>query len=528
VTPTAVPAAAPHRVRPVFDNLTAPALVAEALRRDEGRLSEDGALIVATGVHTGRSVQDKFVVDEPETTADVWWGKVNQRLAPEKFAVLSGRVQAYLQGQDLFTQDLYAGADPARRVRVRLVTTAAWAALFARNMFIRPPAEDLEGFEPDYTILHAPLFQADPAIDGVRSTTVIALSFAQQQIVIAGTEYAGEIKKSIFTVMNWKLPAEGVLPMHCSANVGAEGDVALFFGLSGTGKTTLSSDPARPLIGDDEHGWGPDGIFNVEGGCYAKVIDLSAEAEPEIWAATHRFASVLENVIADERGKLDLSDQTLTENTRSCYPVDYIPNCVTSGRGGQPRNVVMLTADAFGVLPPIANLTAAQAMYHFLSGYTALVAGTEKGLSGAPVATFSACFGSPFLPRRPEVYGRMLAELINRHGVDCWLVNTGWTGGKYGVGHRMSIRHTRALLAAALDGSLARATFTTDPFFGLLIPDAVPGVPSEVLDPRNSWADQSDYDRTARDLIARFEKNFAGFEGGVSDEVKAAAIRVAA
>ena len=528
MSPTAVPAAAPQRTRPVLANLTAPALIAEALRRDEGRLSEDGALIVATGVHTGRSVQDKFVVDEPETTDQVWWGKVNQRLAPANFAILSGRVRAYHQGQDLFIQDLYAGADPARRVRVRLVTTAAWAALFARNMFIRPPAEDLAGFEPDYTILHAPLFQADPAIDGVRSTTAIALSFAQRQIVIAGTEYAGEIKKSIFTVMNWKLPPEGVLPMHCSANVGADGDVALFFGLSGTGKTTLSSDPARPLIGDDEHGWGPDGIFNIEGGCYAKVIDLSAEAEPEIWAATHRFASVLENVVADARGKLDLSDQSLTENTRSCYPVDYIPNCLPSGRGGQPRNVVMLTADAFGVLPPIARLTPAQAMYHFLSGYTALVAGTERGLAGAPVATFSACFGAPFLPRRPEVYGRMLAELIDRHGADCWLVNTGWTGGKYGVGHRMSIRHTRALLTATLDGSLARATFREDPFFGLLIPDAVPGVPTEALDPLNSWTDKADYDRTARDLIARFEKNFAGFEAGVSDEVKAAAIRVAA
>ncbi len=512
----------------VLANLTAPALVAEALRRNEGRLSEDGALIVNTGVHTGRSVRDKFVVDEPDSSAEVWWGKVNQRLAPEKFAVLAGRVQAYMQGQVLFTQDLYAGADPARRVRVRLVTTAAWAALFARNMFIRPPAADLDGFEPDYTILHAPLFQADPAIDGVRSSTAVALSFGQRMIVIAGTEYAGEIKKSIFTVMNWKLPAEGVLPMHCSANVGADGDVALFFGLSGTGKTTLSSDPSRPLIGDDEHGWGPDGVFNVEGGCYAKVIDLSAEAEPEIWAATHRFASVLENVVADERGRLDLSDQSLTENTRACYPVEYIPNAVPSGRGGQPRNVVMLTCDAFGVLPPIARLTPAQAMYHFLSGYTALVAGTETGLSGAPVATFSACFGSPFLPRPPEVYGRMLAEMIERHGADCWLVNTGWTGGAYGAGRRMSIRHTRALLAAALDGSLARAGFRADPYFGLMIPDAVPGVPADVLDPRNGWADKAAYDRTARALIARFEENFAGYEGGVSDAVRAAAIRVAA
>jgi phosphoenolpyruvate carboxykinase (ATP) len=509
-------------------NLSAPALVSEAVCRGEGRLSADGALIVRTGVHTGRSVQDKFVVDEPDVSAEVSWGKINQRLPVERFRGLAGRVRAYLQGQELFTQDLYAGADPARRVRVRLVTTAAWAALFARNMFIRPSAAELEGFEPDYTILHAPQFQADPAIDGVRSGTAIALSFAQRLIVIAGTEYAGEIKKSIFTVMNWRLPAEGVLPMHCSANIGRDGDVALFFGLSGTGKTTLSSDPARPLIGDDEHGWGPDGVFNFEGGCYAKVINLSAEAEPEIWAATHRFASVLENVIADAHGQLDLTDKSLTENTRSCYPVDYIPNAVPSGRGGQPRNVVMLTADAFGVLPPIAKLSAAQAMYHFLSGYTARVAGTEKGLAGAPEATFSACFGAPFLPRRPEVYGRMLADLIGRHGVDCWLVNTGWSGGAYGVGSRMSIRHTRALLAAALDGTLTRARFRPDPFFGLMIPDAVPGVPTEVLDPRNAWADKAAYDRTARDLIGRFEANFAGFESGVSADVRAAAIRAAA
>ena len=517
-----------HTTRPLHANLTAPALVAEALRRHEGRLSADGALIVRTGVHTGRSVQDKFVVDEPEVSADVWWGKINQRMAPERFATLAGRVRAYLQGQELFVQDLYAGADPERRVRVRLITTAAWAALFARNMFIRPPPAELDGFVPDYSILHAPQFQADPATDGVRTTTAIALSFAQRTIVIAGTEYAGEIKKSIFTVMNWKLPAEDVLPMHCSANVGRDGDVALFFGLSGTGKTTLSSDPARPLIGDDEHGWGPDGVFNFEGGCYAKVINLSAEAEPEIWAATHRFASVLENVIADADGRLDLSDGSLTENTRSCYPVDYIPNAVPAGRGGQPRNVVMLTADAFGVLPPIARLTPAQAMYHFLSGYTARVAGTEKGLAGAPEATFSACFGAPFLPRRPEVYGEMLAELIARHGADCWLVNTGWTGGQYGVGQRMSIRHTRALISAALGGTLARASFRPDPFFGLLIPDAVPGVPSEVLDPSHAWSDKDAYASTARDLMARFEKNFAAFEPGVSAEVKAAAIRAAA
>ncbi|MBV9785017.1 MAG: phosphoenolpyruvate carboxykinase [Acidisphaera sp.] len=514
--------------RRLHANLTAPQLIAHAIRRNEGRLSADGALIVRTGVHTGRSVRDKFVVDEPATTADVWWGRVNQKLSPEKFALLKARVQAYLQGQELFTQDLYTGANAARRVRVRLVSTGAWHTLFARNMFIRPPARDLPGFVPDYVILHAPEFQADPAIDGVRSSTAVALSFAEKTLVIAGTLYAGEIKKSIFTVMNWLLPAEGVLPMHCSANRGPDGDVALFFGLSGTGKTTLSSDPARPLIGDDEHGWGAEGVFNFEGGCYAKVINLSAQAEPEIWAATHRFGTVLENVMADPCGRLDLTDKTYTENTRSCYPVEYIPNADLSGTGGQPRNLVMLTADAFGVLPPIAKLSPAQAMYHFLSGYTARVAGTEKGLGSEPQATFSTCFGAPFLPRRPEVYGRMLQALIREHDVDCWLVNTGWSGGQYGVGERMSIRHTRALLAAALDGTLARAQFRRDPFFGLMIPQSVPGIPDDALDPRRSWADTAAYDRVAKELVARFEKNFETFAGAVGDEVKAAAIRAAA
>jgi len=516
-----------HAGRAVHANLTAPALVAAAIRRDEGSLSADGALMVQTGVHTGRSAQDKFVVDELATTADIWWGNVNKKMPPDRFAVLTARVQAYLQGQEVFTQDLYAGADPAHRIRVRLVTTQAWSALFARNMFIRPDPADLVGFEPDYVILHAPQFQADPAIDGVRSATAIALSFEKRQIVICGTEYAGEIKKSIFTVMNWLLPPRGVLPMHCSANTGPDGDVALFFGLSGTGKTTLSSDPARPLIGDDEHGWSPDGVFNFEGGCYAKVINLSQKAEPEIWAASHRFAAVLENVVADHHGRLDLDDDRLTENTRSCYPVDYIPNCVPAGRGGQPRNVVMLAADAFGVLPPIAKLSAAQAMYHFLSGYTAVVAGTEKGVS-EPTATFSACFGAPFLPRRPEVYGQMLSELIARHGADCWLVNTGWSGGAYGTGSRMAIRHTRALLAAALDGSLAKVRFRPDRFFGLVIPEAVPGIPSAILDPREAWEDKAEYDRTARALLARFEKNFAPFAEHVGEDVKAVALRAVA
>ncbi|MSP04957.1 MAG: phosphoenolpyruvate carboxykinase (ATP) [Acetobacteraceae bacterium] len=526
--PSALAGSGVHSTYPVHANLPMAQLVAHALRRNEGRLSSDGAMLVNTGVHTGRSARDKFVVDEASVTADIWWGNVNQRLSPEKFSVLRGRVQAYLQGQTLYTQDLYAGADPVHRVKVRLVTTQAWSALFARNMFIRPPDAELVGFQPDYVILHAPAFQADPAIDGVCTATAVALSFEQRQIIIAGTEYAGEIKKSIFTVMNWKLPAEGVLPMHCSANTGQGGDVALFFGLSGTGKTTLSSDPHRKLIGDDEHGWGPNGVFNFEGGCYAKVINLSKEAEPEIYAASHRFGAVLENVVADEAGRVDLADGSLTENTRSCYPVEYIPNVDLSGRGGQPKNVVMLAADAFGVLPPISKLTSAQAMYHFLSGYTALVAGTEKGLGAEPVATFSACFGAPFLPRRPEVYGKMLANLIAENGADCWLVNTGWTGGAYGTGHRMSILHTRALLRAALDGTLADTKFSKDPFFGLSIPEAVPGVPSEVLDPRAAWADKDAYDRTARELVRRFEANFAPFANGVDDAVRAVAIRTAA
>ncbi len=514
--------------RPVHANQTAPALVAEALRRDEGRLSADGALMVETGIHTGRSVQDKFVADEPSVTADIWWGKVNQRLPPDRFNALKNRVRAYLQGQELFTQDLYAGADPDHRIKVRLVTTRAWTALFARNMFIRPAAADLETFEPDYVILHAPLFHADPETDGVRSATAIALSFEQKLILIAGTEYAGEVKKSIFTVMNWLLPAQGVLPMHCSANIGPDGDVALFFGLSGTGKTTLSSDPHRKLIGDDEHGWGETGTFNVEGGCYAKVINLSQEAEPEIWAASHRFGAVLENVVADAAGNLDLSDGALTENTRSCYPVEFIPSVTLTGRGGQPRNVFMLTCDAFGVLPPIARLTPAQAMYHFLSGYTARVAGTEKGLGKEPSATFSTCFALPFLPRRPEVYGEMLTELLAKHGATCWLVNTGWSGGQYGTGQRMAIKHTRALLQSALDGSLARTKFHKEPYFGLSIPAHVPGIPDHILDPSQAWADKQAYDKMAKQLIARFEANFAAFEAGVGDDVKAAAIRAAA
>jgi phosphoenolpyruvate carboxykinase (ATP) len=514
----------------VHPNLTAAGLYAHALRRGEGRLSADGAFMAVTGVHTGRSVADKFVAEDPEVSKEIWWGKVNQKLDPAKFAAFTADARKWLgERKELFTQDLYAGADPEHRIKVRLVTTNAWHALFARNMFIRPPVGELEGFAPDFTILHAPEMEAKPEHGGrPNSTTLIGLSFAQKTICIAGTSYAGEIKKSIFTVMNWLLPARGVLPMHCSANVGKDGDTALFFGLSGTGKTTLSSDPERALIGDDEHGWSPKGVFNFEGGCYAKVIKLSQEAEPQIWDASHRFGAVLENVVADERGNLDLDNGSLTENTRACYPIEFIPNTVPGGQAGLPKNVVMLTADAFGVLPPIARLTPAQAMYHFMSGYTAKVAGTEKGLGKEPQATFSTCFGAPFLPRHPEVYGKMLADLIAQHGAQVWLVNTGWTGGAYGTGQRMSIKHTRALLRAALDGSLAQAEFATDPFFGLAVPQNVPGVPAEVLNPRDSWADKAAYDKQAKHLVSLFEKNFESFAGAVSDEVKAAALKSAA
>jgi len=516
-----------HHTHPskVHANLTASALVPHAIRKGEGTLSEDGAFIAITGVHTGRSVKDKFIVREPEVESEVDWGKVNQPISKEHFSLFKNRVQAYLQGQELFVQDLYAGADPAHRIKVRMVTDAAWNSLFARNMFIRPTAAELEDFEPDFYILHAPKFEADPAIDGCRTSTALMISFTERMIVLAGSEYAGEIKKSIFTVMNWLLPAKGVMPMHCSANVGKEGDVALFFGLSGTGKTTLSSDPLRPLIGDDEHGWSPEGVFNFEGGCYAKVINLSKTAEPEIWAATHRFGTVLENVHADARGRLDLTDQRYTENTRSCYPVEYIPNFVASGRGGIPKNVVMLACDAFGVLPPIAKLSEAQAMYHFLSGYTALVAGTEKGLGAEPQPSFSACFGAPFLPRPATLYGKMLSEMIAKYGADCWLVNTGWSGGAYGVGKRMAIKHTRALINAALDGSLAKVEYQTEKFFGLSIPKEVPGIPSDVLDPRRAWPDAAAYDVAAAKLAGMFEKNFTQFLGHVGDDVKAIAIK---
>ncbi|MCQ9156546.1 phosphoenolpyruvate carboxykinase (ATP) [Acidomonas methanolica] len=499
-------------VQPFYVNLQTAPLVTLAVLRDEIRLSEDGAVMARTGEYTGRSAQDKYVANDPDIGEEVWWHPGNNPLAPESFDRLAETVRAYLDQQVLFVEDLFAGADPAHRIRIRLVTTNAWHALFARNMFIRPTEAELTDFTPDYVLLHAPELHLDAGALGLRSSTAVAMSFTHRLVVIAGTEYAGEIKKSIFSVMNWRLPVEGVFPMHCSANIGGDGDVALFFGLSGTGKTTLSSDPERALIGDDEHGWSPKGVFNFEGGCYAKVINLKKEAEREIWDASHRFGAVLENVVADAQGHIDFDDGSLTENTRSCYPLDFLGNFRPDGQGGTPRNVIMLTADAFGVLPPVARLTPKEAMYHFLSGYTARVAGTEKGVS-EPQATFSACFGSPFLPRKPKVYAELFGKYLTESGAKCWLVNTGWIAGPYGTGRRMSLAHTRAILRAILNGEINASEWKVDPHFGLEMPLSVAGVPPEVLDPKASWADPAAYDRQAEALLARFAENYRQFEG---------------
>jgi phosphoenolpyruvate carboxykinase (ATP) len=509
-------------------NQLTPVLYEHAIRCGEGELGSGGSFSVSTGLYTGRTPRDKYIVEEPGTKDTVWWGKINQPIDPERFESIHQRLLAYLQGRELFVQDLYAGADPVYRLPVRVVTDSAWHSLFSRNMFIRPPVEDLEGFEPAFTILHAPKFLAIPELDKINSDVFILVNFAERLVLIGGTSYAGEIKKSVFGYLNFMLPMRDVLPMHASANVGAKGDCAIFFGLSGTGKTTLSADNARTLIGDDEHGWSPNGIFNFEGGCYAKVINLSPTAEPEIYATISRFGTVLENVVIDPETRIvDVDDQSLTENTRACYPIDFIPNADPRGLGPHPSNVVMLTADAFGVMPPIAKLSAEQAMYHFLSGYTARVAGTEKGLSNAPEATFSTCFGAPFMPRHPAVYAKMLGARIKEHGAQCWLVNTGWSGGTYGVGKRMPIAYTRALLRAALDGRLATAPVRQDANFGMLVPEVCPDVPSDVLDPRGTWSDKKAYDETARELTRRFAANFAEFEPFVGNEVKEAAIRPA-
>jgi phosphoenolpyruvate carboxykinase (ATP) len=507
-------------------NLIAPELIEQAVRRAEGTMADMGPFVAVTAPHTGRSPNDKFVVREPNSETDVDWGKVNQPYPPEKFALLAADVRAYLDGRpELFVEDLYCGADPKHRLSVRYVSPNAWHMAFVRNMFIRPELAELASFTPNFTVLHAPEFQADPAKHGTRTGTFIVLNLAERTILIGGTRYAGELKKSMFTVMNYLLPKAGVLSMHCSANIGPAGDTALFFGLSGTGKTTLSADPERSLIGDDEHGWSDDGVFNFEGGCYAKVINLSPEGEPDIYATTQMFGTILENVELDPATrKVKFESQKITENTRASYPLNYIRNFVPNGRGGHPKNVVFLTADAFGVLPPIAKLSPEQAMYYFLSGYTAKVAGTERGVT-EPQATFSACFGAVFLVWHPTKYAEMLGKLLKEHDAQVWLVNTGWTGGAYGTGSRMRLAHTRAMVRAAVAGQLDSAKTVTDPVFGLAVPQQVPGVPAEVMNPRGTWKSGEEYDAQARKLAGMFRENIKKFGEQVSEAIRGAGPR---
>ena len=513
-----------HGLRPrqaVHRDLVPAELCERAIRRNEALLTEHGALAARTGLFTGRAAEDKYIVDEPESSKNVWWGEVNRRLSPEHFERLRADLIEDLAGRELFVQDVWAGADPDYRLPVRVITTSAWHSLFARNMFIVPESDGAVA-GTGFTLLHSPGFRADPARHGTRREIFIVLNFAKREVLIGGTAYAGEIKKSIFTVLNYLLPLQGVLSMHCSANVGDAGDVALFFGLSGTGKTTLSADPNRHLIGDDEHGWSESGVFNFEGGNYAKVIGLSASAEPLIHAATRRFGTILENVVVDPvTRQVDFADASITENTRASYPISYISGAVPDGRGMHPRNVIFLTADAFGVLPPISRLTPEQAMYQFLSGYTAKVAGTEAGVK-EPTATFSACFGAPFLALPPTVYAQLLKERLEQHRATCWLVNTGWTGGPYGTGTRIRLAYTRAMISAALAGRLDGVSTRPDPVFGLHIPEHVPDVPDDVLQPRNTWADPDAYDEQAARLAGMFRKNFEKFASEVSADVRAA------
>jgi phosphoenolpyruvate carboxykinase (ATP) len=503
-------------------------LYEEAIRNGEAVLTAHGALRALTGQHTGRSPKDKHIVRDENTDGQIWWDN-NRPISPEHFAVLKADMLAHAAGKSLYVQDLIGGADDNNALPTRVITQFAWHSLFIRNLLIRPKRTDLETFVPKLTIIDLPDFKADPDRHGTRSETVIACDFTNGLVLIGGTSYAGEMKKSVFTALNYLLPAKGVMPMHCSANMGPEGDTAIFFGLSGTGKTTLSADPARTLIGDDEHGWGEHGVFNFEGGCYAKTIKLSKESEPEIFATTQRFGTVLENVPLDENRMPDFNDNSLTENTRAAYPLHFIPNASETGLGNHPKTIIMLTADAFGVMPPIARLTPDQAMYHFLSGYTAKVAGTEKGVT-EPEATFSTCFGAPFMPRHPTEYGNLLKDLIARHGVTCWLVNTGWTGGAYGTGSRMPIKATRALLTAALSGKLNDAIFRRDSNFGFEVPVAVEGVSTKILDPRSTWIDGKAYDAQAKKLVNMFVTNFTKFEDHVEGSVRDAApgIRLAA
>jgi phosphoenolpyruvate carboxykinase (ATP) len=509
-------------------NLPAPALYEEITFRGEGRVAHQGPVVALTGAHTGRSAGDKFIVHAPESAEHVWWGEYNRPFSAEKFSDLYNRLMGFWQGRDAFVQDCFAGADPAYRLPVRLISELAWHSLFARNMFIAPAnREAYRRHVPEFTVLAAPAFKGMPTVDGTHSPTFIVLNLEQRLCIIGNTAYAGEIKKAVFTVMNYLLPLEGVMPMHCSANVGADGDTALFFGLSGTGKTTLSADPRRRLIGDDEHGWSDGGVFNFEGGCYAKVINLSAAAEPQIHACTRRFGTVLENVVMDPATRLvDLDDDAITENTRASYPLEYIANAVSEKRAGHPRHIVLLTCDASGVMPPIARLTPDQALYHFISGYTSKIAGTEAGLGVEPQITFSACFGAPFMVHHPARYAELLRRKIERYGARCWLVNTGWVGGPYGIGKRISIGHTRALLDAALAGRLDEAECAPDPLFGFAVPRACEGVPPSVLDPAASWPSRDEYLARYRQLAIRFVENFKRYAAQADTAVRAAGPRV--
>ena len=507
----------------VYWNLPTEALYEEAIFRNEGKLTVDGPFVVNTGKHTARAANDKFVVCEASTEKNVWWGQYNRPYNSEKFEDLFNRVQGFMQGRDVFVQDCFTGADPTYRLPVRIITELAWHSMFARNMFLPPQTNDeYRRHVPDFTVISVPSFKAFPQIDSTPSNTVIAINFAQRLCIIGNTGYAGEIKKSIFTIMNYLLPLEGVMTMHCSANVGKAGDVALFFGLSGTGKTTLSADPLRGLIGDDEHGWSDDGIFNFEGGCYAKVIALSPTAEPQIYACTRRFGTILENVAFDPVTRLiDLDDDTLTENTRASYPLEYIDNALPEKRAGHPKNIIFLTCDASGVMPPIAHLTPDQALYHFISGYTAKIAGTEIGLGEEPEITFSTCFGGPFMVHHPAYYADLLKGKILRYGANCWLLNTGWVGGPYGIGKRISIRYTRTMLNAALDGKMDNVEYTVDPIFGFRVPKTCPGIPENVLDPASAWPSPEAYLKRYRSLASRFIDNFKKFADQASDEVRA-------
>lgn len=510
----------------VYWNLPPEALYEEIVFRGEGQIVHSGPVVVHTGKHTARSANDKFIVREAESEAHIWWGQYNRPFAADKFEEVYNRLLGYFQGRDVFVQDVYAGADPNYRLRVRIITETAWHSLFARNMFLLPATrEEYQRFVPEFTIVAAPGFKGVPSIDATRSETFILLNFAEHLGLIGNTAYAGEIKKSVFTILNYLLPLDGVLPMHCSANVSPddENDVALFFGLSGTGKTTLSADPSRRLIGDDEHGWSDEGVFNFENGCYAKVINLSPTAEPQIYATTRRFGTILENVVYDPvTRRIDLDSDEITENTRASYPLEFIENALLEKRAGHPRNIVFLTCDASGVMPPIARLSTEQALYQFISGYTSKIAGTEVGLGREPEITFSACFGAPFMVHHPYKYAELLRQKIERYGARCWLVNTGWVGGPYGIGKRISIRYTRAMLAAALRGDLENVPYKTDPIFGFQVPTQCPGVPDEVLDPSSSWPNKEEYWKKYRQLAARFIENFRKFEDVCPPEVIAA------